>query len=288
MRYHFSMAGRREITGLLLAALVGGLLCGCEAMGIRYEKGAESILDFKTGPDYAEAAQMAINEYDANDRYKGTLILANAPFASGDVYIRLFEENATDEDASVRAAAIRGLANHGSPTHVPFIAEAIEDESEIVRMEAARGLQRLHGQEAISPLMRHTREASEPLSEIRAEAAHALGQYAEPRVVQELIRALREDPSLAVNASALESLRTLTGQDFGLEHNEWTRWLAATDKPFEGRTVYLYRAYERDPTLFERLPFIPGPPNDAPAAPAGLPPEERSSLSRREEPPPGS
>jgi hypothetical protein len=267
----------------LSALALGGF--GCEALGIRYEPGAESILDFKVGPDYSEAAQMAINEYDADDRYQGTLILAGAPFAAGDPYIRLFEENARDEDASVRAASIRGLANHGSPDHVPLIAAALDDESEIVRMEAARGLQRIHGSAAISPLMSHTRESVEPLQEIRAEAAHALGQYAEPRVLQELIRAIREDPSLAVNASALEAMQTLTGKDFGLDHNAWTRWLATTEDPFAGRSLYYFRTYQRDPTLIERLPFIPGPPNDAPAPPAGLPPDERASLLSRTEPP---
>ncbi len=255
--------------GLGACVLVAG---GCGGVGLNYKPGAKSILDFQTGPDYSRAAIMARNPYDAGDRFSGTLTLVNAPFASEDIYLGLFETNITDRDESVRMAASRGLANHGTPEHALLLAGALDDPSEIVRVEAARGLQRIHNPEAVPALMRRCAEENEPGAAVRAECAHALGQYAEHRVLDHLVRVMREDPSLAVNASALSALRALTGEDFGLSASAWSAWIDQTAEPFANQVMYTYRYFHRSPTLIERLPFVPGPPNEVRASPAGLVP----------------
>lgn len=253
--------------GLAVCVLVAG---GCGSAGLNYKPGARSILDFQTGPDYSRAAIMARNPYSASDRFSGTLTLVGAPFASEDIYLGLFETNITDRDESVRMAACRGLANHGTPEHALLLATALDDPSDLVRVEAARGLQRIHNPEAVPALQRRCVEQNEPDAAVRAECAHALGQYAEHRVLQQLVRVLREDPSLAVNASALSALRALTGEDFGLSASGWSSWIDQTTEPFANRVMYTYRYFHRSPTLIERLPFVPGPPNEVRASPAGL------------------
>jgi hypothetical protein len=105
---------------------------------------------------------------------------------------------------------------------------------------------------------------------VRAEAAAALGQYAENRVLQTLFAAL-DDSDLAVNRNALAPIRTLTGQDLGMDRAAWVEWEAGTEARFAGRQLYTYPAYHRKTRLYEYIPFVPKPPNEASAPPAGLP-----------------
>ncbi len=250
---------------------------GCGWVDFEPRPGATGLMDaFFTQPTPLEAAQMAIDPYNPNDRYRGTLLLANAPFAGEPVYLRLFEDNIKDADPSVRTAATRALANHGQPRHVPLLIEALSDEDRLVRQEAARGLQRLHDVRAINPLIRAMRERTEDSADVRTEAALALGQYAEHRVLDALFEAL-DDRSLTVNRAAESSLRTLTGQDLGLDRTMWVAWSLETTDAFAGRQAYLFPVFSRQRYIIEYLPFIPRPPNETPAAPAGMPRGEEPS-----------
>src|SRR5262249_33545295 len=129
-RHRFVMLG----TGLVL----WGALGGCE---LKMRPGAATIQEalMSAGAAPRGPAVMAKNKYDANERYLGTLGLANENFAGEPIYIGLFEENLGDPDPMVRAAAIRGLANHGEPRHVKMIVKGLSESNALVRMEAARG-----------------------------------------------------------------------------------------------------------------------------------------------------
>lgn len=246
-------------------------LSACDTVDMDLRPGATSVLQIFQQPSPQEAAIMAIDKYDAEKRYQGTLLLATAPFANEPVYQQLFLDNIKDEDPGVRAAATRAIANHGSPEQVPVILERLKDSEPLVRQEAARALQRLHNPLAIDPLIDALDSEKETEVDVRAEAAHALGQYAESKVVQKLVAAL-DDPQLAVNRNTVESLRTLTGQDFGLDRRAWVRWLNATREPFAARAMYQYPYFTRTKYYIENLPFVPLPPNEPPGSPAGLVP----------------
>lgn len=266
-----------------LAALCCALLlCAC---GGNLKPGAATISEALQGaqPSPLESAQMATDRYDANARYVGTLALANESFAGEPIYLKLFENNINDVDPAVRLAAIRGLANHGEPRHVSVITPLLKDDNILVRIEAARALQRLHHEDAIAPLLiscsqpdpYNAKQDSESEPEVRAEAAFALGQYDTAQVVRGLIKAL-DDTDLSVNRSAQHSLKTLTGQDFGLDANAWNSWLnQAADKGsdgiFLGRGLYTYPVYNRKKRIYEYFPFVPKPPNEVAAPPAGMP-----------------
>jgi len=258
----------------LVAALALG---GCE---LNMRPGAETLTEalVPVGSTPIEQAVMATNKYDANDRYLGTIGLANQNFAGAPVYVQLFETNAADKDPMVRGAAIRGLANHGEPRHVAMIAAGLKDSNILVRVEAARGLQRMHDTSAIGPLIDALREPdlrtpdirSEAEPEVRTEAACALGQYPENRVLRALIEAL-DDSDLAVNRAAQRSLRTLTGQDLGLDRVSWQQWEDGAKDPFAGQSLYMYPAYSRKQRLYEYIPLVPRPPNEKAAPPTGMP-----------------
>ena len=261
----------------LLASLAPLLVLG--GCGLNLKPGSESLIEaMTTSMSPGEMAQAAINPYDANDRYLGTLGLANENFANEPVYLKLFEDNLKDPEASVRAAAVRGLAAHGEPSHVPLLVGCLNDKDKLVRQEAARGLQRLHNEAAVTPLLRAMKEpdASNPKdpaeaeASVRTEAALALGHYPESRVLDALIAGL-DDNELAVNRAAHDSLMVLTGQDFGLDRAAWVDWLARTKEPFAARGVYTYPVFQRDLFWFEYIPFVPKPRNEVTGQPAGMP-----------------
>ncbi|MEL7472027.1 MAG: HEAT repeat domain-containing protein [Planctomycetota bacterium] len=255
-------------------------------------RGADSLFAVFAPTSPAQAAQWATDEYNPDLQYRGTILLANASFGGEPPYLELYLDYIDHEDGNVRAAAARGLANHGSPEHALLLAERLgytevvdrqfrrTDDDEFVRQECARGLQRLHNPEAVDTLLLAMREPdptdprllAEPNAEVRAAAAHALGQYAEFRVVESLIGYGLADASLTVNRNAREALRTLTGQDLGYDRAAWRAWFGSEENeaPFAARRAYIYPVFRRDRKLIEYLPFVPQPPNEAPSTPVGL------------------
>lgn len=256
------MRARMGTASLLIAAL-----SGCQAMDLK--PGAQSVFEFARPPSPLEAAEMATDKYDPDKRYRGTILLSSGYFAGEDAYVHLFEAGLEDADPGVRAASIRALGLHGEPAHAARIVKGLTDEDPLVRTESARALQRLHNPAAVEGLMAALDEAKEQDAGVRIEAARALGQYAERRVVERLIAALR-DEKLAVNHATRESLRTLTGQDFGLDRGAWQRWYKDTPGLFDARRAYVYPAFHRDKRWYEYIPFLPPPPNEPSAMPAGL------------------
>jgi HEAT repeats/PBS lyase HEAT-like repeat len=258
------------------SALVLGMsafIPGCGVLDV--EPGAEGLLQGglsgRRGPRPIEAASMAIDPYNANNRYLGTLALANASFAAQEPYVALFVDNINDPDSSVRSAAARGLANHGEASHVPLLLKLLRDEDPRTRLEAVRGLQRLHNAQAVAPLLALVDEAKEPDSAVRAEAALALGQYRENRVLRGLIAALA-DSQLTVVRSAQSSLSTLTDQSFGEDRSAWADWLEAySEQSFAQAREYQYPVFNRDKRFYEYLPLVPPPPNETASVPAGWP-----------------
>ncbi len=248
-------------------------LAGCSddlALAGANTSDATSVLSLFTPPSPVEAAAMAVNEYSADERQLGTLLLANAPWGNAEVYIRLYRLNLDDEDAAVRTAAVRAIGLHGSPDDAPRVAELMtSDPDRLVRWEAARTLQRLHNPAVVGALILTADARNEDEVAVREAAATALGQYAEQRVLDVLILAL-DDADLTVNAAARSSLRTLTGEDFGYLPRPWVEFVRGNPSPFANRMAYTYPAYSRDRLWFEWFnPFFEVP-NEISAAPVGM------------------
>jgi hypothetical protein len=260
--------------GLAAVAAGGCLLAGCLSDDTRNQMAEkESVLAplFKQ-PSEFDAVLWANDEYDSDKRARGTALLAFSPFGDDPKYVSyLYRRYLTDKEPNVRAVAAVAMGLHGTPDDVPQLAGLLKDPDMHVRKAAAHSLQRLYNPVAIEPLMEAIDSAKEPEWEVRAEAADALGQYAENRVVQKLIAVL-DDDQLIVNQTTVRSLKSLTGQDLGVDRRAWAKWLQETKDPFAGRTAYVYPAYSRDKTWLEYLPFIPGPPNEVASTPAGMPP----------------
>ncbi len=264
----------RQVTCVAGFATLIAILPGCRLD----TKGQDSILAAFQGPSVGDAALMAVDPYSADNRYKGTLIIGSQPFAGEELYMRLFLQNIADTDPRVRIASMRAIANHGRPEHVPLLIEGLSHSDVLVRVEAARGLQRLYNTDAIDPLVIASKEPdlekpddlAEVSASVRVEAVDALGQYADDRSMQALVAALN-DSDLSVNRAAQNSLRTLTGQDFGLSQRQWLDWYEDTKSPFANRSVYEYNAFSRPKKWYEHIPFVPPPPNEPTSSPNGYP-----------------
>jgi plasmid stability protein len=265
---------------LMLPALAAAALslAGCGSLEIDPNAEGEGLFElmFNSRP-LTNIVNDAQDPFDPDRRARGMLALSTTSAGGDPAYVSLYAENAEDPDPSVRAAALKALGRHGTAEHTAIMTKALTtDKDPGVRQEAARSLQRVHNPETIEPLLAAIRLPDvakgqwEEDAEVRAQAALALAQYREQKVLQGLVSALY-DPRLAVNRNALVALRTLTGQDFGYERLAWAAWIKETPNPFAGAIVFEYPAYSREKTLVEYLPFVPKPPNEPSTTPAGMP-----------------
>jgi len=203
-------------------------------------------------PSPSEAATWMFNR-DPEKRRLGISLIANAPFGGEDVYVDVYRKAISDVDSLVRAAAAQALGLHGTGDDAPVLAPLLHDDSELVRLEAARALQRLHNPTVVPALIETMLQ--DESSDVKAAAATALGQYPERRVVDALISSL-DDRSLTVNIQARRSLRILTGQDLGTHREEWLAWYQSTDTPFKNEIDYHYPVYSRKLSWYEvHTPF---------------------------------
>ena len=257
---------RRPLTGAVLAVAVSIGLAGCDTMSDDLQDVGGSLFM----PSPGEAALMATDEYDADKRREGTLLLSNAPFGGDPKYIKLYRLRVeVEQDPLVLAVAIRALGKHGTPEDVLLIMPHLQDENVQVRWEAAKGLQRLHNPIAVVPLLDVLRSPDED-SDVRLAAAIALGQYPEDRSFQGLVGALNAR-ELSVNLGASASLETMTGQTLGLDAREWLAWYEDhPDEAFANGKEFLYPTYQREDSLLEKIVFWTEREQELPAPPAGL------------------
>ncbi len=254
----------------LLMTVCVALLAGCVAEDFN------AISDSFSPPTPGEAARMASNRYDADERREGLTLLANAPFGGTPTYVEYYRMYVVEEhDPLVRAAAIKALGRFGAPEDaiiiIPWLSR-VTSESVQVRREAALALQRLHNPTVVPDLLRSLADEGEE-GGVRSPVATALGQYPEGRVLSGLMLALQAN-KLSINLSAAESLHLLTGQSFGIDGYAWVDWYSLQAKgginPFTGQLAYQYPTYQRQERWWDKLAFWEQRPRERPGVPAGL------------------
>ena len=119
------------------------------------------------------------------------------------------------------ADAAHELACIGRPAVRPLIV-ALQDSSSDVRAEAAKALGMIGDSLAVNPLI----SALGDDFGVRKNAARALGDIGDSRAVEHLIRLLRDDRSFGddVRRNAASSLTRITGHDFGTDSIVWRKW----------------------------------------------------------------
>ncbi len=244
-------------------------ISGCDTIGSDLSAFGETF----SPPTPIQAATWAVDTNDAENQRRGIALLASAPWGGAETYVKLYrlyiEENS---DPLVKAFAIRALGRHGDAADSTLVAKQLDSEFRIVRLEAAKALQRLHepsGTEVADAIWTRMVNETED-TDIRTELAIALGQYQSDSVFQALVNAL-DQRDLAVNWAALDSLQTLTGRDFGLEQTQWLAWKDSTKEEYSKNDVYLYPTFQRDRGWLDYVLFWVPLNFESPGIPIGSP-----------------
>jgi HEAT repeat protein len=113
------------------------------------------------------------------------------------------------EEAGRAARALRTVEGAESDVAIEDIVGRLTDPDSEVREEAARALGRIGSRESFDALVAQLRDSE---SSIRPEAARALGHVGDPRAVTHLLEAL-QDPSVELQEAAAEALGDLGSRE---------------------------------------------------------------------------
>jgi hypothetical protein len=133
----------------------------------------------------------------------------------------------TSKNKTIQNLSLKFLNAEGKD-RIEVLVEALKDENSSVRGSAAEAL------EKINPKWRETEEAKKwvPvfISDLKSKslgtreaAVYALGELKDPRAVEPLIEALK-DENPDVRERAANALQKITGQNFGENPEEWQKW----------------------------------------------------------------
>ena len=241
------------------------LTAGCDTISSDLSQFTQSF----TPPSPAEAARWAADPNDRENARRGTILLANAPWGGTEAYVKMYRLYAEDAlDPLVRAAALQALARHGEPSDAQLVAKSLTSPFRQVRLAAAKALQRLHDP-AVADLLWPRLVNAEEDSDVRTEVAIALGQYPTPAVFNALVAALSQR-ELAVNTAALDSLRMITGKDFGIDEDMWLEHMVTAKPPLLETPLYLYPTFVRDLDTWDYLMFWDPVVFESPDVPIGM------------------
>lgn len=237
----------QKTSRLLLLFGLSILTAGCDTISSDFQ----DLVDQLSPTSPAKAGEWATDFADPENQQRGLTLLGNAPWGGGEEYLKLYRNCIEGPfDPLVKAAAIRALAFQGDPADAVLLAKGLDDPVTYVRHEAAKGLQRLHDPAVADEIWQHL--VVEENSGVRVELAVALGQYPRDSVFQALVLTL-DAQELGVNLAAADSLRTLTGENHGLDSRSWLAWYESSKNPFGLEEVYLYPVYTRPLGWLEQI-----------------------------------
>jgi hypothetical protein len=183
------------------------------------------------GTTYQSFIRQARENPDPNIRY-----IAYAKLGSPSLYEDYAQKNEAvkimlgkldegREPVAIRAAIIRSLGNLGDRRARGVILKGINDtDNAVIRVEACRALGKVGLPEDATTLARIM--IIDKLEDCRIAAIEAIGtlKTKEPRIYQILLEGMdNEDP--AIRYQCLQSLRTLTDKDLGIDPEAWRREL---------------------------------------------------------------
>lgn len=121
-------------------------------------------------------------------------------------------------DPLVRVKMMTMIAEQKSPTTVAVLEAGLRDPDESVRRACCRGWAKQEPKAAAAMLERVIR--SDQNMDVRQTAARSLGKIKDPAAITALSAAL-DDNEISVQSCAMESLKEVSGKDFGLDVRLW-------------------------------------------------------------------
>lgn len=164
-------------------------------------------------------------------------------FAKHPPYTTRYKQIAqNDPDYTTRAMAIRALNIARDASATPIFIAALNDDHEIIRLEAAKALANIPDPKAVPALLQLLDGQRESLvdgrlemvdesKDVRIAAADALKHYHTQDVARTLVHALNER-EFGVAWQSRHSLIVLTGHDLKYDEAAWLAFLAGPNKPF--------------------------------------------------------
>jgi HEAT repeat protein len=152
---------------------------------------------------------------------------------------QLAKQMQVEPDPLVREAVVRAIAEFRTPMAQQVLEAGLSDEDEAVRVACCKALGRRAEAASVKSLANSLR-ADEDI-DVRLAAADALGKIKSPEALQ-AIRVALDDRDPAMQYAGVQSMKSMTGQDYGPDVQAW-RQVAAGETPQPTET----------PTLAERL-----------------------------------
>jgi HEAT repeat protein len=159
-------------------------------------------------------------------------VLAKSSSLPPETTAQLVKEIQTEQDPQIRLNIVRVLAKLPDPSASAVLHAGLEDPDNSVRVACCEAWGTRGGTEAVTELS--TVLHAESNIDVRMAAAKALGVTREATAVQPLAEVLADnDP--AIQRRAIESLKNVSGKDFGYDVPAWRQYAAG--QPVEPRPV---------------------------------------------------
>ncbi len=176
------------------------------------------------------AARSMEDSASAENRRIGVLKLTEFPYARTGDYVKRYEQIYDhDDDALVRAAALRALNRSRDIGAVDRFIAGLGDTDAFVRLEAAKGLANVPSEKAVRSLIGHLE--TDDNKDVRIAVADALRTQHTLEVARALINVL-QDREFGVAWQARRSLVIMTGRDLNFDESQWLNYFNAEQHPF--------------------------------------------------------
>lgn len=174
-------------------------------------------------------------------RREGVNQIVDRKFGKRPPYVERYVQMAqNDTDFTVRAIAIRALNRSRYAPATPVFIHGLSDANSLVRLEAAKALNRLPDPAAIPLLIVHLQMSYETgntddrgvqiqedeSQDVRIASAEALGHYKTLDVARALVDEL-DTRDFGVAWEARNSLKAITGKDFAYNQAAWLNYLSS-------------------------------------------------------------
>jgi hypothetical protein len=190
----------------------------------------QDLYAFLIGNNAMVNARRMEDSYFADERRKGMVYFADRDWGRKPPYTTRYGQIASaDRVPLVRATAVRSLNRARDASQTAVLVARLNDENELVRIEAAKALVNLPDETAVPRLIEIVGNVNEN-RDLRIAAADALRHYSRLDVARALTLTLSQR-EFAVSWQARRSLRVLTGVDFGYNEQAWLNHLTGAN-PF--------------------------------------------------------
>jgi len=212
------------LSGLFFALLVCG--GGCTILTSK-EHPVAALLSKLGGKSGSQELQEQLLSPDADLRREAVVKLGKGKTAKWEITAKMLGIMATgDPDEQVRVAAVRTLAKvDKGESLLEVLKQAAKDDSWLVRTECAEVLGKSGDDRSAAILLEML--SNDKNASVRGKVASVLKGFRDRKVIRGLVGGLT-DAQFSVQYQSLQSLRQVTGQDFGYDQVAWQRWFSAT------------------------------------------------------------